>query len=112
MSTQNVFIFWISPLFYESIAGLLRHPNIKLVGATSDYATISSEIIKTRPNAILIENTDKDHIEMVSKYLEKIPWAVKIILLGFKDNKLNVYQHEQRSMAQTEDLVQLIIGEL
>lgn len=112
MPTQNIFIFWHSPLFYESICRTLKHPNIKFVGATSNYDTASAEIIEKRPNTLLIEDTGKNRIEMVRDYLDIFPWAIKIILLGFKDNKLVVYHHEQRSMVQTEDLLQLILSEL
>ncbi len=112
MSTQKVFIFWSTPLFYESISWLLKHPNIKLVGSTSDYSGAYADIARKRPNTILIEDTGKHHSEMIMEYLESLPWAIKIILLGLMDNKLIVYHHEQRSMVQTDDLLQLILSEL
>lgn len=112
MSTQKVFIFWVTPLFYESICMLLKRPNIILVGSTSNYATISAEIVTKKPDTILIEDTGKHHSEMIMEYLETLPWAIKIILLGLTDNKLVVYHHEQRSMVQTEDLLRLILSEL
>ena len=112
MSTQNVFVFWVSPLFYELICRALKHPNIKFVGATSDYATASDDIFEKKPNTIIIEDADKHYGEIVREYLDTFPWAIKIILLGFRNNKLVVYHHEQRSMVQTEDLLQLILSEL
>lgn len=112
MSTQNVFIFWVSPLFYEAVAGFLKHPKINLVGSTSNYAALSSDIVRTKPNIILIENTDKPHSEMIREYLDSIPWTFKIILLGFNDNNINVYHHEHRSMVSMDDLLQLILDEL
>ena len=112
MSTQKVFIFWVTPLFYESICWLLKHPDIKLVGATSNYAAVLTDIVQKRPNTILIEDTGKQHSEMIMEYLDTRPWAIKIILLGLMDKKLIVYHHEQRSMLQTEDLLQLILSEL
>jgi hypothetical protein len=112
MSIQNVFIFWASPLFYESLVRTLIHPNIKLVGATSDYTTISVDIANTKPNTIIIENVSKHHSAMVRDILDTFPWTIKIILLSFKDTKLGVYHHEQRSMMQTDDLLQLILSEL
>lgn len=112
MSTQKVFIFWVTPLFYESIYWLLKHPDIKLVGATSNYTTVPSEIFQKKPDTILIEDTGKHHREMIMEYLDTLPWAIKIILLGLMDKKLIVYHHEQRSMVQTDDLLQLILSEL
>jgi hypothetical protein len=112
MPTQNVFVFWFSPLFYESICRLLTHPNINLVGATSDYTAVSADIVRMKPNTILIEDTGMHHHEMVNEYLELIPWAIKIILLSFNDKKIVVYHHEQRTIVQTDDLRQLILSEL
>lgn len=109
MSTRQVFIFWVTPLFYESMCWLLKHPDIKLVGATSNYYAAYADIVKTKPNTILIEDTGKHLSEMIMEYLDAFPWAIKIILLGLADNKLIVYHHEQRSMVQTEDLLQLIL---
>ena len=112
MSTQKVFIFWNTPLFYESISWLLKHPNIKLVGSTSNYSMAYADIARKMPNTILIEDTGEHHSEMIMKYLESLPWAIKIILLGLTDDKLIVYHHEQRSLVQTNDLLQLIQSEL
>jgi len=112
MSAQKVFIFWVTPLFYESIRWLLKHPDIKLVGATSDYAAVPADIVKKKPDTILIEDTGQQHSVMIMEYLDTLPWAIKIILLGLTDNKLVVYHHEQRSMVQSEDLLQLILSEL
>lgn len=112
MSIQKVFIFWSTPLFYESISWLLKRPDIKLVGSTSNYSVACADIAVKKPNTILIEDTGKHHSEMIMEYLESLPWAIKIILLGLTDNKLIVYHHEQRSMVQTDDLLQLILSEL
>lgn len=112
MYTRKVFIFWVTPLFYESMCWLLKHPDIKLVGATSNYYVDYADIVKTKPNTILIEDTGKHLIEMVMQYLDAVPGAIKIVLLGLADNKLIVYHHEQRSMVQTEDLLQLILRDL
>lgn len=112
MSVQKVFIFWVTPLFYESICLLLKHPDIELVGATSNYAAVPADIVQKKPDTILIEDTGQQHSVMIMEYLDSLTWAVKIILLGLTDNKLVVYHHEQRSMMQTEDLLQLIHSEL
>jgi hypothetical protein len=112
MSTQKIFIFWVTPLFYESICWLLKHPDIQLVGATSNYAALPTDIVQKRPNTILIEDTGKQHSEMIMEYLDSLPWAIKIILLGLMNNTLIVYHHEQRSMVQTDDLHKLIFSKL
>jgi len=112
MSSQSVYLFWDSPLFYESVSWLLKHPDIKLVGSASNFNSASADIERKRPDTILIEDTGNQPGELVKKYLELFPWTLKIILLSFNDNKLNVYHHEQRTMVQIEDLLQLIRSEL
>jgi len=112
MSARQVFIFWDTPLFYESICSLLKRPDIKLVGTTSNYAAVTTDIVRKKPDTILIEDTGKHHSEMIMKYLDILPWAIKIILLGLTDKRLVVYHREQRTIVQTEDLLQLILSEL
>lgn len=112
MSTRQVFIFWDTPLFYESICSLLKRPDIKLVGTTSNYAAVATDIVKKKPDTILIEDTGEHDSEMIMRYLDVLPWAIKIILLGLTDKRLVVYHREQRTLVQAEDLLQLILSEL
>lgn len=111
MSTQNVYVFWDTPLFYESISWLLKHPDIRVVGETSNDEIVFADIAMKRPNTILIEDTGIDRNEMARECLNSIPWAIKIILLSFNNNQLNIYHHEQRTMVQSEDLLQLVLSE-
>ena len=83
-----------------------------MVGATSNFAAVPADIVRKKPDTILIEDTGQQHREMIMEYLDTLPWATKIILLGLTDNKLVVYHHEQRSMVQTDDLLRLILSEL
>ena len=109
MSPQNVFIFWVSPMFYEFVSWLIRHPSINLIGSSSNYDSELTVIADKRPDIILIEDTEVQLGEMVKRYLDTIPSGLQIILLSFSDNKLNIYNHEERTMVQDEDLVNLIL---
>jgi len=112
MSVQQIFILWFTPLFYDSLRWLLKHPDIKFVGATSNYSAAHTEIHYAKPNIILIENNGKVHNEIVMDYFDTSHGAIKIIFLGLTDTKLDVYHHEQRSLDKTEDLLELILSEL
>ena len=112
MSIQQVFILWFTPLFYDSLRWLLKHPDIKFVGATSNYSEAYTEIVNAKPNIILIENNGKQPNKKVMEYIDTSPRATKVIFLGLTDNKLVVHHHEHRSLEKTEDLLQLILSEL
>jgi len=112
MSLQQIFILWFTPLFYDSLRWLLKHPDIKFVGATSNYSEALTEILNAKPNIILIEDNGKEHNEMVMEYFDTSHGAKKVIFLGLTDKKLVVYHHEQRSLVKSEDLLELILSEL
>ena len=90
---------------------LLDHPDIKLVGATSDYKTAHDEILGLQPDTIIVEEGEQGIPSEMMKYLEAYPWNVRVTFLNLTDNQLNMYQHEQRTMGQADDLLHLILSE-
>ena len=111
MSTRRVFIVWTHPLFHEAVCLLLEHPKIEIVGTNSDYKTAHEEILKVHPDTIIVEEGGKGMPEDVMKYLETYPWNLRVTFLNLNDNQLNMYQHEQRTMGRSEDLLHLILSE-
>jgi hypothetical protein len=53
MSTRQVFIIWTHPLFQESIALLMHHPEIELVGETDDHDSASKQIVIENNKGVL-----------------------------------------------------------
>jgi DNA-binding NarL/FixJ family response regulator len=109
MSIRQVYVIWTHPLFHESIRLLLKHPDIQFVGADSDYAAAQDEISHLRPNTILIEDVGEGETNQAMNVLKSCPWNVIVILISLTDNQLNLYHHEQRTVGQTEDLLQLVL---
>ena len=109
MSSRSVYVIWTHPLFHESVRLLLNHSDIEFVGANSDYAAAQSEILRVRPDTILMEEFGDEHHNQVMQILEACPWEVLVILISLSDNQLNVYHHEQRMVGRAEDLLHLVL---
>lgn len=109
MSIRHVYVIWTHHLFHESIRLLLRHANIRFVGANSDYATARSEISNLHPDIILVEAVDEGEINQAVNVLSACPWNVMVVLISLNDNQLNLYHHELRIVGQTDDLLQLVL---
>ena len=111
MSTRRVFIVWTHPLFHKAVRLLLKHPNIEIVGANSDYKNAHKEIIALQPDTIIVEEGEKGLPSDMMKYLQTYQWNLRVTFLNLTDNQLNMYQHEQRTMVRAEDLLHLILSE-
>ena len=111
MPIQRVFIIWSHPLFHESVRLLLDHPDIKLVGATSDYQTAHEEILNLQPDTIIVEEGEEGNPGEMMKYLENFPWNVRVTFLNLTDNQLNMYKHEQKTLGRADDLLHHILSE-
>lgn len=111
MANRRVFIIWSHPLFHESVRMLLDHPDINLVGATSDYETTYEEISNLQPDTIIIEEAEEGDPGEMMKYLETFSWNVCVSFLNLNDNQLNMYKHEQRTLGRADDLLHHILNE-
>lgn len=111
MAARRVFVIWTHPIFYESVRLLLNHPDVELVGATSDYVAAKDEILDLQPDTILIEEAGASVRAEVMGILETSPWSVRVIGLSLAYNELRVYHREQRTVAREEDLLRLVLGD-
>ena len=111
MSSHQVFVIWKHPLFHESIRLLLKHPDITLVGSSSDYANAYQDILNLQPDTILMETVEKRHSDEVVKLLETCPWSLRVVLISLGDNQLSMYHREQKTVGKADDLLHLIISD-
>jgi DNA-binding NarL/FixJ family response regulator len=114
MAVRRVFIVWSHPIFHESVRALLsHHPKIEVVGSTSEHATAQSEFDKLKPDIILIEKPEEDVDVMTStmQILENSSWGPRLAYLSLDDNDLRVYHREERTVAEAEDLINLILSD-
>ena len=108
MVVQRVFVIWTHPLFHESVRLILNHPSVEWLGSTSDYAAARDQILRLRPNAVLVEEVEDGVPASALAVLEACNWDVRVIALSLTDNKLSVYHREHRIVGQAEDLLHLI----
>jgi DNA-binding NarL/FixJ family response regulator len=107
---RRVFVIWTHPIFHESVRLLLNHPEVELVGATSDYLAAQDEILSLQPDTVLVEEVGESVRAEVMEILEASSWSVRVIGLSLADNSLRIYHREQRTVAQGEDLLQLVLS--
>jgi chemotaxis response regulator CheB len=109
MSSRSVYVIWSHPLFHDSVHLLLEHPDIQFVGGNSDYRAALKEILSLRPDTILLEEVGEVEPNQVMKILKTCPWEVLVVLISLADNQVNLYHHEQKTVGQTDDLLQLVL---
>lgn len=110
MVPKSVFIIWKNPLFHESVRLLLNHSEIEWLGSTSDIKAAKDEILKLKPDTILIEEMQGRTSMEVMRVLESQLWDVRIFGLNLTDNTLHVYHHQEQKILKADDLVRLILS--
>ncbi len=108
MAVRRVFVLWRNPLFHVSVRLLLDKPNVEVVGATSDYTTCRDQITDLKPDLVIIEKARTE--ELASEDTVWILSAVpRVVHLSLADNELSVFQHQHRTVAKADDLLQLVL---
>jgi DNA-binding NarL/FixJ family response regulator len=109
MAGQRVFVIWTHSLFYEAVRQLLRHPQIELVGATSDHTAAPAEIGETKPDMVIIETLEGDELSS-TETMNILREGPKVIRLSLSDNELSVYHRQKQTVADPGDLLRLILN--
>lgn len=109
MSARQVYIIWAHPLFHESMRLLLDHPQIQFVGETSDYLAAQEELVRLRPDILLMEDDNGEEHARIMEYFQACPWSMMIFLISMDDNELGIYHHEKRAVVRTNDLLSWVL---
>lgn len=110
MAPRRVFVIWTHPLFHEFTRLLLAHPDVDLVGAAHNPATVHEEILKLQPDTILFERTSPTFPEYLIRLLGIDTWDMRLIGLSLEDNKVSLYHREQQAVVEAGDLLQYVLG--
>lgn len=106
MHKREVFVIWTNPLFHEAVRLILQHPEVCIVGSSSEPEEAKQMIAALEPEIVLIEETgEQDSSETIS-ILKTGPIVFR---LGLADNELNIYRRQQQASANAEDLVRMIL---
>lgn len=108
MAGMRVFVCWTHPLFYESVRRLLQHPEVALVGHSSNYTSSLKQIEALKPDAVIIEQTERTQ-EFEGEALGGLQSGSMVISLNLTDNKLSVYSKRQQTVVDAEDLLRIIL---
>lgn len=108
MTLRRVFVIWKNPLFHESTGLLLKHPDVQWVGSAPDYQTARQEIVKSRPDTILIEQTGASLPLEILEMLEVS--ELRIIGLSLETNEITLYRREHQTILAASDLLQFVLG--
>ncbi len=110
MKSCLVFVIWTYPLFLESLRALLDHPEIRLVGASSDFSQAQKEIAALRPHVVIIEGSSASS-PIDCETLPILKSGSRVIQMSLDDNEINLFQHQHRTLAEAEDLLTMILEE-
>lgn len=108
MAVRLVYIIWSNPLSHDSLRLLLKQPEVELVGTTSDRKSAMDEIKRLKPDTVIVESTKSRMDSDTLAILKSCPWVSRIIDFSMDDNTMRVYQREEKTVAQVEDLLDLI----
>jgi len=108
MAKHRVFIWWTHPLFSETVARLLGGAEVEIVGGSSDPAAGLEEIGRLQPDVVIAEEDPSGARTEAIEALRAGPAEMLILGMNLTDNGLQVYRREQRTVADPEDLLQIL----
>ena len=110
MARRRVYLLWTHPLFYETVHRLLGHQEVELVGASMDHQIARDEIVRLKPDVVILEEDQDASSAEVVELLKGGPNDVLLLGLNLMDNELRVYRREQRTVIHPNDLLDLVRG--
>lgn len=111
MAIRRVFVLWQHPLILMSLRGLLSHASIEWVGDSSTLDDLPQLFAEKMPDIILIEGEVDDNTHNALRLLEASKRSLRVIGFGLSGNEIQVYELEQETINQKEDLLNLILKE-
>jgi DNA-binding NarL/FixJ family response regulator len=111
MAIRRVFVVWQHPLILMSLRGLLNHASIEWVGDSSTLDDLPQLVVENKPDIILIEGEVDENTQKALHLLETSKRSLRIIALNLSRNEIQLYELEQETINQKEDLLNLILKE-
>ena len=105
---HRVFVYWSNPLFIDSVRQLLRHPEIEIVGESAEYAVTRTQILALKPDVVIAEKDVAGEVDDANS-IGILRGGPRLIRVSLANNDLSVYERQQRTMANAEDLLHLIL---
>ncbi len=106
---RRLYLIWTNPLFRDSARALLSHPEIDWLGATSDYAAAGAAILQLHPDTVLVEELGNSLPHDLVEVLRLNRVDMRLIGASLDRNWLQVWQCEEHTLAQADDLLSLVL---
>jgi len=108
MAKHRVYILWTHPLFSETVIRLLGGVEVEILGGSSDPTSGLEEIGRLQPDVVIAEEDTPGAPTEAIQVLRAGPAEMLILGLNLTNNALQVYRREQRTVADPEDLLQIL----
>ena len=108
MAKHRVFILWTHPLFSETVGRLVAGADVEIVGGSSHTMAGLKEISRLQPDVVIAEEDPSGAPTEAIEALKAGPAEMLILGLNLANNALQVYRREQRTVADPEDLLQIL----
>ena len=108
MAKHRVYMLWTHPLFSETVRRLLGGAEVEIIGASSDPTAGLEEISRLQPDVVIAEEDPSGAPTEAIDALRAGPAEMLILGLNLANNALQVYRREQRTVADPEDLLQIL----
>ena len=108
MAKHRVYILWTHPLFSETVGRLLGGAELEIIGSSSDPTVGLQEIGRLQPDVVIAEEVLSGAPTEAIEVLRAGPAEMLILGLNLTNNGLQVYRREQRTVADPEDLLQIL----
>ena len=109
MTQKKVFVIWSHLMFLEALKAILQHPELVWAGASHEDMELSPQLAAARPDIVLIEGDQPDNADRAAQILKNSRSPLRIIGLNMQDNEMTIYEVEQGTIHQTDDLIRLIL---
>jgi len=107
---SRVYLVFRNQLFSDAVHAVLRtHPEIELVGATSEPEQVVTDVAALTPDVILLEETGGKPVMSEVHTLLSSPIPCRLITLRLDEDGMHVWSQTWRRTVQTEDLVHAIV---
>ena len=107
----RVYLVFRNQLFSDAVHAVLQtHPEIELVGATSEPEQVTADVAALTPDVILLEETGGRPVMSEVHTLLSSPIPYRLITLRLDEDGMHVWSQTWRRTVQPEDLVQAIVA--
>lgn len=89
---------------------LLDHPGVVIAGQTREPDTIAALVEDLAPDIVIVEqDADDESAANALQILQASKWGARVVCLGLEDNNLRVYRRDTYTVAQPDDLLNLVL---